>query len=103
MTVYWEGNAYDTQREAAAWWHGVTQEAMHYRLKQGYTCDDDLWTTGEFWWNGKPYKSLSAAARAANVNRGTLHYWYHVKGYRCQCDYDAGEVVECQHKHELSK
>jgi hypothetical protein len=84
MSVIWNGKRYPSVT-AAATACGITPAAMRYRLRQGYTCDDDMTPRGVIW-NGKRYPSLAAAARANHITLEGMRYRVRVRGYTCDDD-----------------
>lgn len=68
----WNGIRYPSIHHAANAL-GITSEAMAYRLKKGYSSDNDLIITKKpCEWNGVIYESTSAAAKAAGTDKKTM-------------------------------
>ena len=65
----------------------ITQPGMWYRVRQGYTCDDEVGKTHRkpCTWNGIHYDTVGNAARANGVTPGGMSMRYS-KGYTCAAD-----------------
>lgn len=73
----WNGIHYPSV-SAAAKANNIGRHTMLYRLKCGYTCDEDMPGQGvepkPCIWNGIEYKSIAAAAIANNISRYGMLY-----------------------------
>lgn len=87
----WNGITYSSMRKCGEAW-GVSRSTMTYRLRKGYTCDEDMVGTGSnphnkksCVWNGIEYQSTTDCDIANNVSLGTT-LWRIKKGYTCDED-----------------
>ena len=84
----WNGVYYKTREEAMEA-TGFSIESIRYRLRQGYTCDEDMIGGGQnaipCTWNVVPYESVAAAGRASNITTSAMHYRLR-QGWVCDAD-----------------
>lgn len=83
----WNGIKYKSINQAARA-NNITSEAMSWRLKQGYTCDDDMnppFNRIACEWNGKKYPSQTAAAKANWCTKEAMR-WRLIRGYTSDND-----------------
>jgi len=84
----WNGVRYPSIKTAARANH-LSPPAMHYRLRQEYTNDDEMECYGSVGiacvWNGVQYRSIAAAARVCNISGVAMRYRIN-RGYTCDDD-----------------
>lgn len=80
----WNGVTYPSIREAARA-VGVSHATMVYRLRSGYTSDEDLSYGYAVTWEGVQYASIGQAARAAGITPAAMKYRLD-RGYASESD-----------------
>jgi GIY-YIG catalytic domain-containing protein len=94
--ITWNGIEYPSVSEAARA-NNIGNSAMRKRLKNGYTCDNDVPLSKQMGnsctWNGMHYNTVREAALACGIDENSMHQRLG-RGYVCNDDMPGRSAIE---------